>query len=331
MKRLLKCGIPLRFVVVLLASAILCNAHAQTKEAWPSKPVRFIVPFTAGGSIDVLARLVGKYLGTRLNQPIVVENRTGAGGTIGTDFVARAAADGYTLLFTAQGPLVLNPFLMRRLPYNATAFAPVTVVVEAPNVLVANKQLPVSNFEELRNFAKANPEKMTFATQGVGTTGHVTGELINQQAGTALTHVAYQGFPRALTDVLAGRVSLMIGDTINLVPRIVSGQLRPIAIASTKRSAVLPNVPTFAEAGYPAIVSGPWYAVVAPAGTPLEVRRKLADEIRKVLGLREVQDKLEELGVEGRGFSPEETDVYLKSEYKRWGGVIQQAGITLDK
>ncbi|MBP8132422.1 MAG: tripartite tricarboxylate transporter substrate binding protein [Candidatus Hydrogenedentes bacterium] len=331
MKRISKCGISLRLAVALFASAILCNAHAQTKEVWPSKPVRFVVPFTAGGSIDVLARLVGRHLETRLNQPIVVENRTGAGGTVGTDLVARAPADGYTLLFTAQGPLVLNPFLMKRLPYDATTFAPVTVVVEAPNVLVASRQLPVSSFEELRNFAKANPEKMTFATQGIGTTGHVTGELINQQAGTALTHVAYQGFPPALTDVLAGRVSLMIGDTINLVPRIVSGQLRPIAIASTRRSAVLPNVPTFAEAGYPAIVSGPWYAVVAPAGTPIEIRHKLADEIRQVLGLREVQDKLKELGVEARGLSPEEFDVYLKSEYKRWGGVIQKAGISLDK
>jgi hypothetical protein len=153
----------------------------------------------------VLARLMGRHLETRLGQSIVVENRTGAGGTVGADFVARALADGYTFLFTAQGPLVLNPFLMKRLPYNAeAAFAPVTVVAEAPNVLVTNQAFPVANFSELRGFAKANPDKMTFGTQGVGTTGHVTGELINQQTGINLTHVAYQGFPPALTDIRPG-------------------------------------------------------------------------------------------------------------------------------
>ncbi len=227
---------------------------------------------------------------------------------------------------------MLNPFLMKRLPYNAeTAFAPVTIVAEAPNVLVTNQAFPVANFTDLLAFAKSNPDKMTFGTQGVGTTGHVTGELINQLTGLGLTHVAYQGFPPALTDVLAGRVGMMIGDTMNLVPRIRSGQLRPIAIASARRSTVLPQVPTFAEAGHPEIVSGPWFAVLAPAGTGIEIRRKLSDEMRQILNQGEVQEKLKELGVESRGMTPEEFDAYLKAEYKRWGGVIRKAGITLDK
>lgn len=321
-----------RIAAALLVTACALGAQAEGSDGWPAKPVRFVVPFAAGGSIDVLARLMSRHLETRLGQSFVVENRTGAGGTVGADVVARAAPDGYTFLFTAQGPLVLNPFLMKRLPYNAeTAFAPVTVVAEAPNVLVTNQEFPVSNFSQLLAFAKTHPDKMTFATQGVGTTGHVTGELINQQTNIGLTHVAYQGFPPALTDVLAGRVGMMIGDTINLVPRIRSHQLRPIAIASAKRSSVLPEVPTFAEAGYPEIVSGPWFAVLGPAGTDLEVRRKLANEMRRILAQPEVQEKLKELGVEGRGYTPEEFDAYVKAEYRRWGGVIRQAGITTDK
>jgi tripartite-type tricarboxylate transporter receptor subunit TctC len=332
LKVLVKFNRAFRVAAALLVTACAFGAQAQAKDPWPSKPIRFVVPFAAGGSIDVLARLTGRYLEARLGQPVVVENRTGAGGTVGADLVARAPADGQTFLFTAQGPLVLNPFLMKHLPYNAeTAFAPVTVVAEAPNVLVANRAFPVSNFSQLLALGKSNPEKMTFGTQGVGTTGHVTGELIHQQTGLGLTHVAYQGFPQALTDVVAGRVGMMIGDTINLVPRIRAGQLRPIAIASARRSTVLPEVPTFAEAGYPEIVSGPWFAVLAPAGTSLDIRRKLSDEMRQILGQAEVQEKLKELGVESRSLSPEEFDAYLKSEYRRWGAVIRKAGITLEK
>jgi tripartite-type tricarboxylate transporter receptor subunit TctC len=330
----MKFGRAVGIAAAMLGALGVCafGAPAQAKDAWPSKPIHFIVPFAAGGSIDVLARLMGRHLEARLGQSFVIENRTGAGGTVGTDVVARAPADGYTFLFTAQGPLVLNPFLMKRLPYNAeTDFAPVTVVAEAPNVLVTNQKFPASNLSELPAFAKSNPDKMTFATQGVGTTGHVTGELINQQIGMGLTHVAYQGFPPALVDVLAGRVGMMIGDTINLVPRIRSGQLRPIAIASAKRSSVMPEVPTFAEAGHPEIVSGPWFAVLAPAGTDIEIRRKLADEMREILAKTEVQEKLKELGVESRGLTPEEFDAYLKAEYKRWGAVIRKAGITVNK
>lgn len=322
----------MRIAAAVLVTGCAVGAQAQAKDAWPSKPIRFVVPFAAGGSIDALARLTGRYLEARLGQAVVVENRTGAGGTVGADLVARAPADGHTFLFTAQGPLVLNPFLMKRLPYNAeTAFAPVTVVAEAPNVLVANQAFPVASFSQLLAFGKSNPEKMTFATQGVGTTGHVTGELINQQTGLALTHVAYQGFPPALTDVLAGRVGMMIGDTINLVPRIRSGQLRPIAIASAKRSTVLPEVPTFAEAGHPEIVSGPWFAILAPAGTAMDIRRKLSGEMRQILSQGEVQEKLGELGVESRSLTPEEFETYLRAEYRRWGAVIRKAGITLEK
>jgi tripartite-type tricarboxylate transporter receptor subunit TctC len=326
----MKFGPTARIAAAMLMAVCAFGAQAQGKEAWPSKPIRFVVPFAAGGSIDVLARLMGRYLEARLGQSVIVENRTGAGGTIGAELVARAPADGYTYLFTAQGPLVLNPFLMK-LPYNAeTAFAPVTVVAEAPNVLVTNQQFPVTSFAELRAFAKSHPDRMTFGTQGVGTTGHVTGELINQQTGIGLTHVAYQGFPPALTDVLSGRVGMMIGDTINLMPRIRSGQLKPIAIASAKRSSVLPDVPTFAESGHPEIVSGPWFAMLAPAGTAIEVRRKLADEVHQILAQHEVQEKLSDLGVESRGITPEEFDAYLKAEYKRWGTVIRKAGITMN-
>ena len=201
MNVLVKFRRPLALAAAVVATAFAFAAQAQPRDAaWPSKPIRFVIPFGAGGSLDVVARLMGRHLEGRLGQNVVVENRPGAGGTVGADSVARAAADGHTFLFTAQGPLVLNPFLMKRLPYNAeTAFAPVTIVAEAPNVLVTNQAFPVANFTDLLAFAKSNPDKMTFGTQGVGTTGHVTGELINQLTGLGLTHVAYQGFPPALT------------------------------------------------------------------------------------------------------------------------------------
>ena len=206
MNVLVKFRRPLALTAAVVATAFAFAAQAQPRDAaWPSKPIRFVIPFAAGGSIDVVARLMGRHLEGRLGQNVVVENRPGAGGTVGADSVARAAADGHTFLFTAQGPLVLNPFLMKRLPYNAeTAFAPVTLVAEAPNLLVTNQAFPVANFSDLLAFAKSNPDKMTFGTQGVGTTGHVTGELINQLTGLGLTHVAYQGFPNFSATIWIG-------------------------------------------------------------------------------------------------------------------------------
>lgn len=297
--------------------------------AYPEKPIKILVPFLPGGSVDLVIRLVSHDLSPRLGKPIVVENRAGAGGVIAADFVAKAPPDGYTLLFTAPGPLVTTPFLLKQMPYDAqTAFAPVSLVTSTPNVVTANPQAPFRTVADFVSYAKANPEKLTYGSPGIGTIGHLAGVLMNERIGLRLVHVPYKGFPPLLTDVKAGRITLMITEAINSVPRIRSGELIAIAVAAPRRSPRLPDVPTFAESGYAGVVAESWYALVAPAGTPGPIRTRLADEIRAVLRQPGVAARLEDLGVEVRGTTPEELGDYLRSEYRRWGDSIRAAGIT---
>lgn len=321
----------MRALLAVLAATLPFAASSQEREAYPKKPVKVIVPFLPGGAVDVMARLISQHLAERLGGTFIVDNRAGAGGTLGADLVAKAEPDGHTILFSPQGPLVMNPFLMKRLPYDAqTAFAPVSVVAEAPNVLAVSPSLPIRSLKEFIAYAKANPDKMTYATQGIGTTGHVTGEMINGQVGLNLTHVAYKGFPGMFTDVVSGRVTMMITDTFNIVPRVRSKELVAIAVAAEKRSSMLPDVPTFAEIGYPGVVAGPWFSIVAPAGTPIEIRNRLAGEIREILKMPAVAAKFKDLGTETRGSTPQEFKVFLESEYQRWGKTIKGAGITVE-
>ena len=288
-----------------LATAMLLATAAHAQAPYPAKPIKIVVPFLAGGSIDLLIRMLGQYMPVTQEQPFVIENKAGAGGTIGADFVAKSAADGYTLLFTAQGPVTTSPFLMKQMPYDAqTAFAAISIAAEAPNVLIVHEGTPARTVAQLVAYAKANPGKVTYSTPGLGTTAHVTGMLLDQQAGISLVHVLYKGFPPALTDVKAGRVGVMIADTINVLPHLRSKELLPLAVAATTRSSMLPDVPTFAESGYPGIVAGPWFALLAPAGTPMPIRKRLADEIRTALTAPVLAQKLKEFGAEPRGFGP---------------------------
>jgi len=315
---------------LLLAAAAICIApcSAYAQGSYPNKPIKIIVPFLAGGSIDLIIRLLGQHMVITQEQPFVVENKAGAGGTIGGDAVAKAAPDGYTLLFSAQSPLTTSPFLIKAMPYDAqTAFAAISIAVEAPNVLLVHESVPARTVPRFVEYAKANREKITYNTPGLGTTAHVTGMLFEQQAGISLVHVLYKGFPPALTDVKAGRVNAMIADTINVLPHVRSKELIPIAVAATKRSPALPDVPTFAESGYPGIVAGPWFALVAPAGTPVNIRNRLSEEVRKALRVPAVADKLRDFGAEPRGTSPEESETYIKNEYQRFGAAIRGAGV----
>lgn len=314
-------------IATVLMAAFAGLAAAQAP--YPSRPVRVVLPFLAGGSLDVIARAVADHASPRMGQPWIIDNRAGAGGTIGAELVAKAAPDGYTLLFTPQGPLVINPFLMKQLPYNAmTAFAPISVVVEAPNVLTIPPSLPFRTVPDFIAYAKSNPGKMTFASQGIGTTGHITGGMITSQMGIALTHVPYKGFPPMLADVMTGRVGMMLADTLNVLPRIRNKELVAVAVAAATRSPMLPDVPTFAEHGYPGVVAGPWFAVLGPAGTPLDIRRKLSLEILAIMKIASVRERFDGLGVEIRATTPEDFEVFLKSEYRRWGDAIRAAGIT---
>lgn len=311
-----------------LFAAALVPRGALAQSPYPARPVRLVVPFLAGGAIDLVARLVTENMAGRMGQPFVIDIRAGAGGTIGADAVAKAAPDGHTLLFTVQAPLTITPFVIKQMPYDAeNAFAMISIVAEAPNVLLVHPGIAFRTVKQFIEYAKAHPGMLTYASQGPGTTGHITGAMLNQQAGISLVHVPYKGFPPMFTDVKTGRVAMMIADTINALPRIHSKELIPIAIAAEKRSGMLPEVPTFAENGYPGVVSGPWFALAAPAGTPIELRRLLADEARTALANPTVAQRLRDLGVDLRGTTPEEADAWTKSEYKRWRDAIRAAGI----
>lgn len=301
-------------------------AHAQQpSQQYPHKPVHIVVPFLAGGAVDVVARLMAEGLGKELGQSVVVENRAGAGGTIGADSVAKSAADGYTLLFTAQGPLVINPFLLDKLPYDALGdFAPISIVLEAPNVLAVRPTSEVKQFADMK--AKSVP--VTYATQGLGTTGHITGAMIQTASGVEMQHVPYRGFGPMLTDVIGGRVDSLITDTFNVVPRVRSGELRAVAVAAAERSPALPDTPTFSEEGYPTVVAGPWFALVAPAGTPDDVQKTLAAAVHKVSATGELAERIRDLGAISRTTPmPQDAADFVRSEYKRWGDAIQEGGV----
>lgn len=322
-----------RFVRGVAAAALVAMASVPLAGAaqgtYPEKPIRVIVPFLAGGSIDLVMRLMNEKLGQRLGQPVIVENRAGAGGTLGADVVAKAAPDGYTLLFSVQGPVATTPHLIKDMPYDArTAFEPVSMVAFMPNVLLIHPTVPVRTLKEFIAYAKANPSKLTYGSQGIGTTGHLTGAMVNQYAGIDVVHVPYQGFPPLLADVKTGRVNMMFVDTINSLPRIRANELIPLAVSGKQRSSSLPDLPTFREAGYPNVISEPWFAMFAPAGTPLVIRKRLSDEIRQVLKDPAVSGRLNDLGVEIRGSTPEDLGVAMKEEYERWGPVIRGAGLS---
>jgi len=326
--------IPVLWKRAVAAVAVVASTHAiavleaYAQPAFPERPVHIVVPFLAGGSADAVARLIAGPLAARLGQQVVVENKAGAGGVIGADFVARSRADGHTILLTPPGPLTTNAILVKSIPYDAkTAFAPVSLVAALPNVLLAGPQRSGWTIAEVIKEAKAHPEKLTYASQGIGTTGHLTGALFNQQTGAKLTHVPYKGFPPALVDVIAGRVDMMFVDTGNALPRVRDKSLVPIAVTSKNRIASLPDVPSLSEAGYPAVISDTWFAMVAPAGTPAATRQRIRDEVAAVLKEPEVVNRLRELGIESVGNQPSELDDHIRSEFARWRAVIESAGI----
>jgi tripartite-type tricarboxylate transporter receptor subunit TctC len=310
----------------LLALSIVSPSLAQSN--YPNKPVRVILPFLGGGALDQMARIVSDNLTNRLNQSFFVDVKAGAGGVIGADFVAKAPSDGYTLLFSVQAPLTAAPYLNKQLPYDGlNAFSPVSVVTEAPNVLIAWPGVSFRTVQEFLTVARSAPNKLSFASQGQGTTGHITGAMIDQAAGTQLLHIPYKGFPPMLTDLETGRVDMMFADSINAIPRIKSKELVAIAVASDRRIAAIPEVPTFAESGLANIVSGPMFGLYAPSGTPSEILNKLHAEIQIILKTPAVSKTLKDLGVEVRGYSPEESIKVLRAESIRTRDAIKATGI----
>ena len=312
-------------IVAGLVPASIANA-----QAFPDRPIRMLVPAPAGSSLDLLARTIGDKLKDTLGQPMIVENKPAAGGTVATSEVARAAPDGYTLLLGFNGPLATGP-LLQKLPYDvARDLAPVIITTSQPNVLAINAQLPVKNVTELIAYAKANPGKLNFASVGNGSSSHLTGELLKASAGVDIVHVPFNGSPPAVTATIQGETQMMFAVMQPLQAQIQAGKLRAIAVTTSKRFPLLPDLPTIAEAGFPGFEALAWNGILAPAATPKPIIARLNAEINAVLKMPDVVQKLNAAGFDIIGGPPEDLSLLIKDEALRWAPVIKKNGIKVD-
>ncbi len=315
----------------LIALAAACAAGASGRafaQPWPARPLRMVVPFPPGSSPDLIARILTEKLAAALGQPVVVENRPGAGGNIGTGMVARAAPDGYTLLFTINGPLVTAPTLSRNLNYDPfRQLAPVTLVATSPNVLVVDARLPVHNLREFVALARSRPGELNYGSPGNGSASHLAMEQLKAMAGVDLQHVPYPGFPQITTAMVGGQVQAAFMVPAIAMPQVNAGKLRVLAVTTTGRTAVLPSVPTVAESGYPGFAAISWQAVLAPAGTPQAVIDRLYRELVAIIGSAEVRDRMRAQYFVPAGTAPASLRQTMASEKARWDKVIRVAGV----
>jgi tripartite-type tricarboxylate transporter receptor subunit TctC len=315
--------------VVGLVAFLLCSASfAQT---WPAKPIKWIVPFAPGGTTDILARTIGEKLSVALGQPVIIENKPGAGGGVGADFTAKATPDGYTIMGGTISTHAINASLYKSLPYDPVKdFVPITLIARVPNMLVVNPEIPARNVAELVALLKANPGKYSFASSGNGTSQHLSGELFKSMAGVDMQHIPYKGSPPALQDVVAGQVAMTFDNITTAWPLAKAGKLRALAVTTAKRSSIAPDVPTLAESGLPGFEVGSWQGVFAPAGTPPGIVKRLNAEIVKALGMPDVREKLGALGAEIVADSPEEFAAFVKAEVVKWSDVVKKSGAKVD-
>jgi len=325
-----------RTSIVALAAMAACAATALpalAQDKWPSKPITYIVPFPAGGTTDVLARLIGQKLGTVLGTTIVVDNKGGAGGSVGSEMAARAAPDGYTLLGGTISSHAINVSLYPKLGYDPVkSFTPITLIGTNPVVLVVNQASPYKTLQDIVAAGKAK-KPLSSASAGSGTSQHLSLELLKSKAGIEITHIPYKGSGPAIQDVIAGQVDMMFDTTVVAGPHIDSGKLRPIAVTSAKRVASMPNVPTVAESGVPGLAGYEvvsWQAIFAPAGTPKAIVDRLHTEIAKILKEPEMQERLAKLGMQGADMTTEQVTAFQQAEVAKWAQVIKSANIKLE-
>jgi tripartite-type tricarboxylate transporter receptor subunit TctC len=314
-----------RFLLAVLAVGLVAPAAAQT---YPDRPVRLIAPFPAGGLADVLARAVGDEMMKTLGQPVIVENRAGAGGNTGADAVAKSAPDGYTLLMSSAGILTANPFLYSKMPFDAeTAFIPVSNVADMSMLVVVNPKVEAKTLGELVAFAKANPGKLNFGSPGIGTTGHLGLAMLMHAANIKVTHVPYRGAAPAVTDLIAGQIEGVVDNPPTVLPHIKAGKLRPLAVAAKTRMALLPDVPTAAEAGVTNYEASSWFGIAAPAGTPAAIVDRLHAAVAAAVRAPAMQQRFATTGARLLGDSPAEFAARIKAERAMWGGIIKAANI----
>ncbi len=321
-------NIPLRFIGTLAAAWLLSGtAHAQ---AWPAKPVKVVVAFTAGGTTDLLARAVGQQLGDKLKQSFVIENKPGAGGNTGTEMVVRAPADGYTLIVNSVGPIAVNPTLYPKLPYNPlTELVPIVQIADVPNVLVVHPSVPAKTLDEFVAHAKANPGKLNCSSTGIGTSSHLSCFLLSKRAGFEAVHIPYKGAD-ALRDLMAGRVQFMFATIPSVKQHIDAGTLRAIAVTSAKRSRSMPDVPTVAERGFPGFEAGSWFGFFAPKGTPAEVVATLNKAVNEIIDVPAFEAQLIKEGADPAGGTPQQFAQFVQREFEKWRAVVRESGATAE-
>lgn len=305
------------------------NALAQTN--YPAKAIRYVVPFPAGGPLDIVARALGQELGKSWGQPVVIDNRPGAGGNIGADFVAKSPADGYTILMGAVSTHAINVTLYSKLPYDPIRdFAPVTLITSVPNVLVLHPSVPAKNVRELMALAKVRPGQLNFASGSTGSAGHLAGELFKSMAGVDMTHIPYKGAAPAVVDLIAGHVSLMFDNLSSALPNIKTGRVRALAVTTLKRSPLLAELPTISEQGLRGFDISTWFGIFAPAGTPLEIIARLNAETVRILHTPEMKERLVILGAEPVGNRPDEFAAFIKAEIPKYAKVVRDSGAKAD-
>ena len=313
--------------LLAVPSLLLAAAPADN---YPNKPLRLVAPYAPGGGTDILARLIGAKLSEALGQTVVVDNRPGAGGIIGTDIVAKSPPDGHTLMLASPSPIVVAPHLHKKLPYDPLRdLAPITLITNVPAVMAVHPSVPARTVGELIKFAKSKPGTINYSSSGNGGTGHLAGEMLKTMAGIQMTHIPYKGTGPATAALVSGEVNLSFGNIISVLPHVKGGRIVGLAVTTEKRSPVMPDLPSVAET-LPGYAAGPFYGVLAPAGTPPAIIARLNREIVKILFSPDVKNNLSSEGAEPIGSSPAEFARLLKSETERWGAVVKQAGIRVE-
>ncbi len=317
---------------LFFASFLLCAVHGlAAAQPFPSKAIKIIVPYPPGGTSDILARSVGQKLTETLGQVVVIENKPGATGNIGADFVAKSPPDGYTLLLADIGSLAIAPSVTTSLPFDPVKdFVPVVMVAYSPHILALNPTVPANNVKELIALLKAKPDSLNFAVSGVGGANHLAGIDFAARTGVKWTYIPYKGGSQAITDLMAGHAQVMFNGMLATYPAVKDGKLKAIAISSAKRFSAAPDLPTVAESGVPGFETGSWQGIVAPAGTPPEVVKKLHDTVSAILATPEMKEKLIAAGAEVRVWTPEQFGVFIRDEKTRWAKVVRESGAKFD-